>query len=75
MRREIDERRQESCERLPRTRRRDKQRMLAPLARPEHIGLMPPESPPARGEPVGEGGGEAHGADVAVAGRGGKRFG
>src|SRR3546814_19863372 len=42
------------------------------LFRSKQIGLMPPEPPPARGEPVGERGGERHGRDVARRGTGDK---
>ncbi|BBB13589.1 peptide ABC transporter periplasmic component SapA [Sphingopyxis sp. FD7] len=75
MRGEIDEAGEETRKRLARAGRRDEQRVLAARRRAKHFGLMPPEPPPARGEPVGEGGGKAHGTDVATAARGGKRFG
>src|SRR3546814_7690067 len=61
--REIDETRQKPRQGLARPRRRDEQSVFAALARGKHIGLMPPEPPPARGEPVGERGGERHGRD------------
>src|SRR3546814_9674834 len=70
--REIDETRQKPRQGLARPRRRDEQSVFAALARGKHIGLMPPEPPPARGEPVGERGGERHGRDVARRGTGDK---
>src|SRR3546814_8908227 len=74
MRGKVDERRQKTRQRLARAGGGDQQRMLVPLARLEHIGLMPPQPPPARGEPVGEGGGEPHAEDVARRGPRGKAF-
>src|SRR5690606_36728448 len=70
-----DEARQEPLGGLAGPRCRDEQRRLAPLARGEHIGLVSPEPPPARGEPVGEGGGERHREDVARRGTGDKSLG
>src|SRR3546814_18505545 len=64
MRGKVDERRQKTRQRLARAGGGDQQRMLVPLARREHIGLMPPKPQPARGETVAEGGGQPHTADV-----------
>src|SRR5690606_7931548 len=74
---QVDEAGKKARERLARSRRRDEQRMLAALRRREHVGLVPPQPPPARGEPVGEGGGQGHGGDVAwrrVAGKSPNRW-
>src|SRR3546814_2270836 len=55
--------RQKARERLARASCRDEQRMLAALRYREHLGLMPPDPPAARGKPVGERDGERHGKD------------
>src|SRR3546814_11497232 len=65
IRSEIDKARQKARERLARAGCRDEQRMLAALRYREHLGLMPPDPPAARGKPVGERDGERHGKDVA----------
>src|SRR3546814_7524595 len=74
MRSEIDQARQKARERLARAGCRDEQRMLAALRYREHLGLMPPDPPAARGKPVGEREGERHGKDVAACEARGKAF-
>src|SRR3546814_6116742 len=74
IRSEIDKARQKARERLARAGCRDEQRMLAALRYREHLGLMPPDPPAARGKPVGERDGERHGKDVAACEARGKAF-
>src|SRR3546814_14361773 len=66
IRSEIDKARQKARERLARAGCRDEQRMLAAPRYREHLGLMPPDPPAARGKPVGERDGERHGKAVAA---------
>src|SRR3546814_1239187 len=66
IRSEIDKARQKARERLARAGCRDEHRMLAALSYRQHLGLMPPDPPAARGKPVGERDGERHGKDVAA---------
>ena len=51
---QFGQRRQEAGQRLARAGRRDQQGVIACAALRQHLQLMPPRSPPARREPVGQ---------------------
>ena len=64
---QIGQRGEKPRQRLARSRRRHQQRMIAGPRRRDHFELVPPRRPATLREPVGDGGGEGHCADIGEA--------